>query len=140
MTTNELYVGTWRATKAEFWRMPEPNVRRDRRDLLAEGGTVILVLEQCGNYSVSVTMPGEKTAIAPGRWHYHGFWGKPQIDFYISSIPDPEWGEIPSFYVSLSGDTMTLWDGGSNFLPFDYGWNAPPRAIIGVLAFEFTRM
>jgi hypothetical protein len=138
--TNEAFVGKWLATKAEFWRAPAPNILCDRRDLVAEGGTVTLMLEQGGPYSVSVTMPGEKTGVSTGRWHYHEFWGKPQIDFYLSSIPDPEYGEVPSFYVTLSGDTLTLWDGGSIFLPFDFGYNDPPHTVFGVVVFVFTRM
>ena len=46
LTTNEAYMGTWQATTAECWRDPAANVLCDPRDLVAEGGTVILVLEQ----------------------------------------------------------------------------------------------
>lgn len=134
------FVGTWRARKAEVWRDPAPNTHYMERDLVAEGGTVTLVLEQGGTYSVSVTMPGEKTGVSTGRWHYHTFWGKPQIDFYLDSMPNPEWGEIPSFYVTLNADTLTLWNGLGNFLPFDFVWNDPSGRILGGLAFVFIRM
>jgi hypothetical protein len=115
---NEL-VGIWQATEAEVWSTEDPDVWRD---LVAEGGTITLVLEASQTYTVTVTMPGEKASVDTGSWYYHEFWGSPQIDFYPSSIPDPEYGEIPSFYVSLSDNTMSLSTGNTKLLPFDLGW------------------
>jgi hypothetical protein len=113
-------VGTWQATKAEVWSSEDPDLRRD---LVAEGGTATLVLEASQAYTVTVTMPGETPSVDTGIWYYHEFWGSPQIDFYPSSIPDPEYGEIPSFYVSLSDNTLTLSTGSTRLLPFDFGWS-----------------
>jgi len=129
-------VGTWQATKAEAWSALKPD---SRRDLVAEGGTVTLVLEASQTYTITVTVPGAKPGIDTGRWHYHEFWGRPQIDFYPSSIPDPEYGEIPAFYVALSDNTLTLWDSGLTFLPFDFGWNDTPGINSTMLALVFTR-
>lgn len=134
-------VGTWLATKAVACRSISKDGRfvevpGSRRDLVAEGGAVTLVLETNGAYTVSVTMPGQDPLLSPGKWYYHEFWGKPQIDFYPSSLqPDFEYGEVPAFLVALSGDTMKLWDGGLGFLPFDFGW----RPMETCLVFEFIR-
>ncbi|MEN6559439.1 MAG: hypothetical protein ABFD52_01530 [Acidobacteriota bacterium] len=134
-------VGTWLATKAVACRSINKDgkfveVPGSRRDLVAEGGAVTLVLETNGAYTVSVTMPGQDPSLSPGTWHYHEFWGKPQIDFYPSSLePDYEYGEVPGFLVALSGDILKLWDGGLGFLPLDFGW-APHETC---LVFEFIR-
>lgn len=135
-TESGFFVGIFQATKAEGWSYLDPNVRRD---LVAEGGTVTLLLEASEAYTVTVTMPGETPRVATGRWHYHSFWGKPQIDFYMSSIPDPEYGEIPSFYVSLNENTLTLSQGGAKFLPFDFGGPDPRGICIDLLELVFTR-
>jgi hypothetical protein len=129
-------VGTWQATKAEAWSALKPD---SRRDLVAEGGTVTLVLKASETYTLTVTMPGAKPGIDTGLWQYSEFWGLPQIDFYPSSIPDPEYGEIPAFLVALSDNTLTLWDSGLTFLPYDFGWNDPPGIHSTTLALVFTR-
>ena len=131
----EDFVGTWQATKAEAWRVVQVGagfveVAGSRRDLMAEGGTVTLVLEggQTDNaaprYTITVTMPGGKTGVDTGGWIYTEFHdGRPQIDFYSASIPDPDYGGISGFYVALSDNTLTFWDSGLTFLPYDFGWD-----------------
>jgi hypothetical protein len=143
-------MGTWHATKAEAWRMVAngggfTEVAGSRRDLVAEGGTVTLVLEPNsqtlgraipdGKYTLAVTMPGATPGVDSGFWFYTEFHGRPQIDIYPSSIPDPEYGEIMGFYVALSDNTLTFWDSGRTFLPFDFGWNPYETALYLV----FTR-
>ena len=147
-------VGTWQATKAEACRVVAEGggfveVVGSRRDLVAEGGTVTLVLEggQMDNpanwprYTITVIMPGVKTGVDAGRWVYTEFHdGRPQIDFYPASLgPDPEYGEIPAFLVALSDNTLTLWDSGLTFLPFDFGWGTTPGMTGTVLNLVFTR-
>ena len=139
--------GTWQATKAEAWSAVQPD---SRRDLVAEGGTVTLVLGRTGevignavriwDYTITLVMPGAGPSTDTGTWHYHAFWGDPQIDFYPSSLPEhAEYGEIPGFLVSLNGDSLKLWDSGLTFLPYDFGWNDTPGMPHTCLAFEFTR-
>ena len=150
----EDFVGTWQATKAEACRVVAEGggfveVVGSRRDLVAEGGTVTLVLEggQMDNpanwprYTITVIMPGVKTGVDAGRWVYTEFHdGRPQIDFYPSSLgPDPEYGWIPAFLVALSDNTLTLWDSGLTFLPFDFGWGTTPGMTGTVLNLVFTR-
>jgi len=138
-TADSPLMGTWQATKAEGWRMVRTGggfaeVPGSRRDLVVEGGTVTLVLEANrqavgnaipeGKYTITVIMPGTKQGVDSGFW-FHGQGSKgPQIDFYPSSLgPDPEYGELPAFIVSLNGNSLALWDSGMTFLPFDFGWN-----------------
>lgn len=140
-------VGTWQATKALGESALKPG---SQRDLVAEGGTVTLVLEwgQLENpanwprYSITVAMPGAEPGVDTGRWYYSeysieiGCSEYPQIDFYPASLgQDIEYGQVPAFLVSLSGDTLKLWDSGLTFLPFDFGW--PPSST--ALTLEFTR-
>jgi len=129
-------LGTWQASKAEGWRtVGHVEVVGSRRDLVAEGGTVTLVLEANRAYTITVAMPGAKPGIDTGSWHYGNGSGRPQIDFYPSSIPNPDYGDVPAFLVALSGNTLTLWDSGLSFLPFDFGWD-PYDTVLNLV---FTR-
>jgi hypothetical protein len=144
-------IGTWQATKAVGESALKPG---SQRDLVAEGGTVTLVFEGGGQiddpsnwprYSISVTMPGKEPTVDTGRWIYNELsisigYEYPQIDFYPASLPpDFEYGDVPAFLVSLSGNALKLWDSGLTFLPFDFGWNDPPNTNSTVLTLEFTR-
>lgn len=140
-TTDEAgkFVGAWLAVKAEAW---DPHNPATKRDLVAEGGAVTLVLEgdqvpplpEGRAYSLTVEMPGEPAGIIKGVWHYHEAWGKPQIDFYsqlLLSLPDLEYGEIPSLVVGLDGTALILNDGGCGLLPYDFGWSGGARTSRG---------
>ncbi len=143
----DAFMGTWQATKAEGSSALKPGVTRD---IVAEGGTVSLVLEANsqalglaipdGKYTITVTMPGTKPGVDSGFWFY-GLGSKgPQIDFYPSSLgPDAEYGWIPAFLVALSGNTLTFWDSGLTFLPFDFGWGTTPGQTGTVLNLVFIR-
>lgn len=153
------FIGTWQATKAEGWRMVEvgggfQEVAGSRRDLVAQGGTITLMLEATsevigkahpsGKYTITVAMPGATSGVDTGFWFYGMGWGtnkgNPQIDFYPASLgPDPEYGWIPGFLVSLNGNTLKLWDSGLTFLPFDFGWGTTPGMNGTSLNLEFIR-
>lgn len=144
-------MGTWQATKALGSNALKPD---SQRDLIAEGGTVTLMLEENsqaigygkvvppGKYTITVTMPGTAPGTDTGYWYFGPAWqeqykGQYQMDFYPARLlPDIEYGEIPAFLVSLSGSTLKLWDSGLTFLPFDFGWNDPGNTC---LQFEFIR-
>ena len=149
-------MGTWQATKAEGWRMVGDQggfaeVPGSRRDLVAEGATVILLLEPNsqtigratpnGTYTITVTMPGAISGVDTGFWFFGPAWqeqyrGLDQIDFYPARLlPDIEYGEVPAFLIALSGATLKLWDSGLSFLPYDFGWNPCETG----LSFEFIR-
>ncbi len=138
-------VGTWHGTKVEGWNALSPN---SKRELVAEGATVTLVLESgdpnnpphAPRYTITVAYPGAKPGVDAGHWHYHEFWGKPQIDFYPDSLgPEPEWGELPAFLVALSDGTLTFWDGNGKLLPFDFGWGDNSASVYTMLRLVFTR-
>jgi hypothetical protein len=150
-------MGTWQATKAEGWRMVRDDqggfveVAGSRRDLVAEGGTVSLVLQPTdqivgratpgGSYTITVTMPGAAQGLDTGFWFSGPAWqekykGLRQIDFYPARLlPDVEYGDVPAFLLTLSGNTLKLWDAGLSFLPYDFGWAYSETS----LSFEFTR-
>jgi hypothetical protein len=132
-------MGTWQATKAEVWEVVEGRgqfveVAGTRRDLVAQGGTVTLVLQPNsetigyvvppGTYSITVTMPGAPQGVYSGFWHpWQNNAGLSQIDFYaFRFMPDIEYGQVQGLLCALSGDTLKLWDGGHDFLPIDLGW------------------
>ncbi len=150
-------MGTWQATKAEVWRtVKKPGggfeeVAGSRRDLVAEGGTVTLVLQPTdqivgraiptGAYTITVAMPGAAQGVDTGFFHAAPAWqaiykGLDQIDFLPARLlPDIEYGEVPAFLCTLTGDAMKLWDSGMSFLPYDPGWTTFERSN----AFEFVR-
>jgi hypothetical protein len=134
-------VGTWQATKAEGINYWDSSIRRD---LVAEGGEVTLVLEsgQAGQtYTVTLTMPGEAPRVNYGPWHYHQYWGRPQLDFWPGWIPteELEYGHGMGFFFTLSGDTLTLSDGGSRFLGYDFGWHDSHGQARAKLELVFSR-
>jgi hypothetical protein len=121
--TKEL-LGTWQATKAEGTNHWDPNIRRD---LVAEGGKVTLVLEagQTGQtFTVTLSMPGEAPRVNYGIWYCWDNHGRPQIDFWPGWIPKEnlEYGDGMGMYFTLSDNTLTLSDGGGGFLRYDFGW------------------
>jgi hypothetical protein len=38
------------------------------------------------------------------------------------------------FYVALSDTTLTFWDSGQTFLPYDFGWNPYETSLYLVFA------
>lgn len=137
----EDFVGTWQATKAEGINFWDPNIRRD---LVAEGGKVTLVLEsgQTGQtYTATLTMPGEAPRVNFGIWYYTDFHGRPQLDFWPGSIPieELEYGDGMGFYFSLSDTTLSLSDGGGQFLCYDFGWHDAHGLDWAKLELAFTR-
>lgn len=135
---DEDFAGTWQATKAEgrnFWD------QEIRRDLVAEGGMVTLILEPGNAYTVTLTMPGEMPRVDTGTWYYHEFWGRPQLDFWTSSIPksELEYGHGIGFYATLSGKILELSEGGGRFIHFDFGWHDAWGNDWALLDLAFTR-
>lgn len=157
VVTESVPMGTWQATKAEVWHwVAKPGggfeeVAGTRRDLVAEGGTVTLVLQPTdqvvgraiptGAYTITVAMPGAAQGVDTGYFHAGPAWqeinkGLNQIDFFPARLlPDIEYGEVISFLWTLTGDSLKLWDSGQDFLPYDFGWNAFETGNV----FEFVR-
>ncbi len=155
--TESVLMGTWQATKAEVWHwVATPGggfeeVAGTRRDLVAEGGTVTLVLQPTdqvvgratpgGAYTITVAMPGAAQGVDTGFFSAGPAWQKEyqglnQIDFYPARLlPDIEYGEVMGFLWTLTGDSLRLWDSGQDFLPYDFGWRAFETGNV----FEFVR-
>jgi hypothetical protein len=119
--------GTWQATKAEGTYHWDPNIRRD---LVAEGGKVSLVLDVGQTeqtFTVTLTMPGEAPRVNYGNWYCWNNAGRPQIDFWPGWIPleDLEYGDGIGMYFALSDNTLTLSDGDGRFLRYDFFDNDP---------------
>jgi hypothetical protein len=134
-------VGTWQATKAEGINFWDPNIRRD---LVAEGGTVTLVLEAeqtDQTYTVTLTMPGEAPKVNYGIWNYTDFHGRPQLDFLPGWIPleQLEYGHGMGFYFTLGDTTLSLSDGCGRFLRYDFGWHDAYGQDWAKLELAFTR-
>lgn len=115
-------VGTWQAVKAEGRNYSDQTIRRD---LVAEGGKVTLAFDPDNYCTVTLTMPGETPRVNIYTWYTHESWGRPQVDFWPTWIPkkDLEYGDGHGFYITLSGNTLTLSEGGGSLLGFDFGWH-----------------
>jgi hypothetical protein len=140
-TSVEGLVGTWQATKAEGINFWDPDTRRD---LVAEGGKVTLVLEAGQTeqtFTVTLAMPGEAPRVNYGIWYYTDFHGRPQIDFWPGWIPieQLEYGHGMGFYFTLSDTTLSLSDGGGRFLFYDFGWHDARGIDWAKLELVFTR-
>jgi hypothetical protein len=131
-------VGTWQATKAEGTYSGNPPIRRD---LVAEGGTVTLVLEANETqktFTVTLTMPGEAPRINYGIWYCWNHDGRPQVDFWPGWIPkeELEYGDGIGMYFALDNSTLILTDGGGNFLRYDFsgrgkdGWDCGLEMVL----------
>lgn len=136
--TKEL-LGTWQATKAEG----TCSCLNLRRDLVAEGGTVTLVLEAGQNeqtFTVTLTMPGDAPRVNYGVWYCWIHNGQPQVDFWPGWIPleDLEYGDGIGMYFALSGDSLTLSDGDGRFLRYDFGF-PDANCRCGLLELVLTR-
>jgi hypothetical protein len=139
-------MGSWQATKVVAWRVALvgggfAEVPGSRRDLVADGVSVTLLLEPTsetigratptGAYTITVVAPGHNQGVDTGFWFFGPAWqaryqGEFQIDFYPDSLgPHPDYGDVPAFLVSLGDDqrTLKLWDSGLSFLPYDFGWD-----------------
>lgn len=132
-------VGTWQATKAEG----TCSCLDLRRDLVAEGGRVTLVLEAGPTeqaFTVTLTMPGEAPRVNYGTWYCWISNGRPQIDFWPGWIPleQLEYGDGIGMYFSLAGNSLDLSDGDGRFLRYDFGFpDADCRC--GLLSLALTR-
>ncbi|HDT13792.1 MAG TPA: hypothetical protein ENO03_05470 [Candidatus Aminicenantes bacterium] len=137
--TKEL-AGTWQATKAEG----TCSCLNLRRDLVAEGGTVTMVLEVGQTeqtFTVTLTMPGEVPRVNYGIWYCWIHDGRPQIDFWPGWIPleDLMYGDGTGMYFTLSGSSLALWDGGTDFLRYDFGFPEITDCRCGLLELALTR-
>ena len=85
--------GSWTATSATF-SGPE------FFNLLADGGTVTLVIQNNGRFTFTMKVPGETDEVSTGKL---GFDGE-----YLAVIFDDDPGEEASFFISLVNNILTL--------------------------------
>lgn len=82
--------GNWTATQATFKGV----------DLLADGGTIILVIQNNGRFTFTMKLPGEPDDISTGKLGFDGEW--------LAVVFDDDPGEEASFFISLVNNIMTL--------------------------------
>ena len=87
--------GTWEATAAVMTSVAEPTVSFD---LIAEGGTLTIVLNADGGYVFTSAFPGEAPEIEIGTYSVAG-----DVLTITAVGEDPE-----TFTIARDGDTMTL--------------------------------
>ncbi|MGD2152406.1 MAG: lipocalin family protein [Gemmatimonadales bacterium] len=88
--------GTWTATKMEYVSVAQP---AQTVDLIDEGGTATLLLNEVGTYTFTVTPNGEPQTVETGDWELNGD--------VMTVTPDGVIFEL-QFDVALSGNTLSL--------------------------------
>jgi hypothetical protein len=85
------FIGTWKATKAEFVSVADPNTKVD---IVAQGSTFTLVLN-ASTFTMTIKEPGEADWVGNGTWSSSidtmtftwssGMSGESQFDFTLSA-------------------------------------------------------
>jgi hypothetical protein len=114
----EGFVGTWRATKAEFVSLADPNTKAD---IVAQGSTVTLAFDET-TAVLTITAPGENPQILNATW-------SASVDVLTLTWTSGANGEAQFDYV-LSGDNLSM-DGGH--MPFDFTPGNPEEAILSLI-------
>ena len=82
--------GNWTATQATFKGI----------DLLADGGSITLNIQNNGRFTFTMKLPGEPDDISTGKLGFDGEW--------LAVIFDDDPGEEASFFISLVNNILTL--------------------------------
>lgn len=90
--------GKWKATTAEV--VSTSNSSR-KTDLVANGGTVLLVLDQGGSFALTVSVPGDPVQQSGGTW-------SSSVDVLTLTYTSGPNSGNSEFEMNLSGDTLTL--------------------------------
>jgi len=97
--------GTWNATQAQL----KSTVSASQVDLVTMGGTVVLVLDPAGTFTLTITMPGQPVDVRAGTWSSSDI-----LTLHFTSGWSGEW----QFDLALNGDTLTLTGAHTDY---DYG-------------------
>lgn len=90
------FAGTWDGTKLEFTKVGSPSTKVD---VIAAGGTVVVVLDEGGTYEWTLTPPGGPPETSTGTW-------SASADVFTIRESGVAW-EM-QFDWSMSGSTLTL--------------------------------
>lgn len=82
--------GNWTATQATFKGV----------DLLADGGSITLAIQNNGRFTFTMKLPGEPDDISTGKLGFDGEW--------LAVVFDDDPGEEASFFISLINNILTL--------------------------------
>jgi hypothetical protein len=99
--STESLAGSWRATKVEISSVANPTVKVD---LVAQGGTVRLVLTEAKTFTLTVAIPGQPDDVTTGTW-------SSSVDVMTLQYPSGSW----QFEMTLSGSSLILEGADSEF-------------------------
>lgn len=99
------FAGTWDATKMEFTNVANT---AEKVDVIAAGGTFVILIESTGDYQWTVDIPGEPLETSSGTW-------SASADVFTTKETGSS-GNM-QFDWSLNGNTLTL--AGAN-VEFDF--------------------
>jgi len=114
----EGFVGTWRATKAEYTSVATP---ANKVDIIAAGSTLTLVLNT-STAVMTITDPGESPVVMNANW-------SASVDILTLTWTSGSSGETQFEYV-LDGDELTMSGG---HMPFDFTPGVPEEAILDLI-------
>ena len=90
------FAGTWDGTKLEFTKVGSPSTKVD---VVAAGGTLVVVLHEGGTYQMTLTLPGGAPEVTSGTW-------SASADVFTMQETGVSW-EM-QFDWHLAGSTLTL--------------------------------
>jgi len=112
------FVGTWRATKAEYTSVATP---ANKVDIIAAGSTLTLVLST-STAVLTITDPGESPVVLNANW-------SASVDVLTLTWTSGSSGET-QFDYTLDGDELTMTGG---HMPFDFTPGVPEEAILDLI-------
>jgi hypothetical protein len=110
--------GTWDGTKVEFINEANP---AQRVDVIAAGGSYVLVLQSAGSYQGTLTVPGEAPMVATGTW-------SASADIFTMNETGTS-GDM-QFDYSRSGATLTLSGANTDWDFNDDGVDEPAKVTV----------
>lgn len=127
------FKGTWNATSAVFTYSGQPPVPEiSSCDVIADGGTVTMVVQSNGSYTLTVARALLGAETFSGTMHYED--GELfAIQFDDDSLNDPNY-----FEGTLSNSTFTLY-GGPNTAEWDIDGDGDDDPCSVFLSFSFNR-
>lgn len=113
-------VGTWNATSVEFTNVANPS---EKVDLIAEGGSVRLVIQASGSYTLTLGFPGEPDETEQGAVEIEG-------NRFTLAGSNPDDDNV--FNYTLVNNTLTLTANDESF-DFDDNGDDEPASLRVVL-------
>jgi hypothetical protein len=114
----QTFIGTWKATKAEYVSVANSSTKDD---IIAHGSTLTLVLD-ASTFVLTITDPGANPVVSNGTWS--------SSSDVLTLVPSTGWFGQSQFDWSLNGNQLTRTGG---HMPHDFTLGNPEEAILNLV-------